>query len=78
MENKLKKIMASVFEVSEDAIDGNATSGTIESWDSLNHMKLIVALEEEFGIKFKDEEILEMQSFKLIKYMLSNSSKRAK
>jgi len=34
-------------------------------------MKLIAALEEEFGVQFKDEEALEMQSFKLVKFVLS-------
>ena len=72
MEDRLKKVMASAFDVPEDAIEDNATPDTTEGWDSLNHMRLVVALEEEFGVKLTNQEILEMQSFKLIKYILSN------
>lgn len=71
MEERLKRVLASVFEVPESSIDDSANPDVVEGWDSLNHMKLVVALEDEFGIKFSDEEILEMQSFKLIKYTIS-------
>jgi len=63
--------MSRIFDVSQRELDENSSPKTLESWDSLNHMKLIAALEEEFGVQFKDEEALEMQSFKLVKFVLS-------
>ena len=42
----------------------------IGTWDSLNHMNLIVALEEEFDVTFDEEEINEMISLELIELIL--------
>ena len=52
-------------------IDDHSTPGTIENWDSINGMKLVVALEEEYGIRFSEEEMRQMQSIKLMKYVVS-------
>ena len=72
MEQKLKKIMADVFEISPDKIDEATIMESIEQWDSLKHMELIMAIEEKFGIVFETEEILEITSFTGIKDILRN------
>lgn len=66
MEQKVKKIMSQIFRVAEDHIREDASSLTIDSWDSLAHMNLIAALEEEFGVQFQDQEIIQMTSFEAI------------
>ncbi|HLF18646.1 MAG TPA: acyl carrier protein [Candidatus Omnitrophota bacterium] len=76
MEEKIRKILSIVLEVPEDEINEGATPYTVENWDSLNHLKLITAIEEEFGVKLTDQDVLEMQSFKLIKSILSNKDVR--
>ena len=58
--------MAAVFEVPGEAIHAESSPETIESWDSLKHMNLVVALEEEFSIVFEDDEIIQMLNFALI------------
>ena len=62
--NKIKEIMSSVFNVDINTINDGSSPETIETWDSMQHMKLIVALEEEFGITFTDDQIGEMLDFK--------------
>ena len=52
--------MSAVFELSVDQINEESSSDTIELWDSLKHMNLVFALEEEFKIEFTDNETLEM------------------
>jgi acyl carrier protein len=64
--------MSIVFEVPETVLDENTSQDTLEAWDSLNHMKLIVALEEEFGVHFEEDEILDMKNFKLVRLILLN------
>lgn len=66
MENKIREIMAQVFNVPEVSIDSLSSPDTIESWDSLKHMNLVTALEEEFNIRFTYEQISEMLNFSLI------------
>ena len=66
MENKIKEIMAQVFNVPEASIDSLSSPDTIESWDSLRHMNLVTALEEEFNVRFTFDQISEMLNFSLI------------
>ena len=72
MEDKIKEVISNIFETPLSGINDQSSPDTIENWDSINHMKLITALEEEFDVEFTDEEILEMQNVKLIKYILSH------
>lgn len=58
--------MASVFEINKNDIDENTSSETLDNWDSMMHMNLIVALEEEFDIEIDEEEIIEMMDFPAI------------
>ena len=70
MEERIKNVMSAVFEIPVNKIKGNASPDTIESWDSLKHMNLVIALEEEFEIEFINDEINEMMNFALIKSVL--------
>jgi acyl carrier protein len=66
MKDRIKEIMGYVFEINPNQITNDSSPSTIQSWDSLRHINLIVALEEEFNIKFTDEDILQMLNFELI------------
>jgi acyl carrier protein len=70
MEEKVKYIMASVFETSTDEINDLTAQGSLANWDSVRHLSLIVSLEEEFEIRFSDDQIADMQSYRLIIYTL--------
>jgi acyl carrier protein len=69
-EQKLKEVLSRIFNVSLDSITEEASPDTIESWDSLRHMNLVLALEEEFGVEFTDDQVVEILSYKLIKIVL--------
>lgn len=71
LDKKIKSIMANVFKVKLDDIDENSTPNSIKEWDSLKHMNLIVALEEEFDIKLDEDEIASMVSFSIISATIS-------
>jgi acyl carrier protein len=73
MENKVKEIMASIFEVDKDVINEASSPDTIEGWDSLRHMNLVTSLEEEFSIRFTDEQIGDMLNFKLVIHILKEN-----
>jgi len=74
MENKLaeriKKVMSAVFEIPVEQIKDDSSPDIIDSWDSLKHMNMVVALEEEFEVEFTDDEIVEMMNYLLIKTIL--------
>ena len=69
MENlneSIKEIMSAVLELPIDEINEKTSSETFSSWDSLKHMNLIIALEEEFNVKFSIDQIIEMKSYSSI------------
>ncbi len=43
-------------------LNGETTADQVEGWDSLTHMNLIHAVEEEFAIRFKLPEILKFKN----------------
>jgi acyl carrier protein len=69
-ETKLKNMMAKVFGVPVEAITDDASPDSVEKWDSLRHMNLVLALEEEFGIELTDDQVVEILSYPLIKIIL--------
>lgn len=70
---KLRQVMADIFEVEVDNINEESSQDTLESWDSIHHMNLVFALEEVFEIQLSDEEAVQLQSFKQVKKILQES-----
>ncbi|EQA36973.1 hypothetical protein LEP1GSC047_2682 [Leptospira inadai serovar Lyme str. 10] len=70
MRDRLIEVMSNVFAVEKDQITDEIAIGKFKGWDSLRHMSLVLALEEEFGIRFDDDEIPNLISFKLILHAL--------
>jgi acyl carrier protein len=54
---KLSELMEDTFDIENVKIDEDTTAEDIEEWDSLSHIRLVVAVEREFGIKFKNSEL---------------------
>ena len=71
LEIKLKNVMSIVFELEPSKINDNSSPENLENWDSLRHMMLIGALEDEFEIQFTDDQMLELLNYKLIKLILT-------
>lgn len=63
MESELKKLLSVLLGVDENDINNNSTAETIEGWDSLKQMNIIVAIEEEFDIQFNEEESILSNSY---------------
>ena len=73
MENivgRIKEVMSAVFEMDTDSINEDSSQDSIENWESIKTLDLIVALEEEFGVTIPLEEVGNMTNFKYIKLMI--------
>ena len=66
MEDRIKNVMAAVFDISPAEISDDASPHDIKAWDSIKHMNLVLALEEEFDIQFEDAEIPSLVNFRII------------
>lgn len=62
MKERAFRVFSEVMDVPLESITEDSTAESIESWDSLQHMNLILALEEEFDVQFNDEHVMEMDS----------------
>ena len=59
---RVNKVFQTVFDDETISVNENTTSNDIEDWDSLEHISLIVAIEQEFTIKFSMGEVSNMKN----------------
>lgn len=59
---ELTKVFREEFEDQDIELCEETTADDIEEWDSLEHINLIVAVEEHFGIKFSMGEVTGMKN----------------
>jgi len=56
-----EQVLSRVCEIASDVLQAEVTADsspeTIESWDSVQHLNLVLALEEEYGFEFAPEEM---------------------
>jgi acyl carrier protein len=71
MLEQVRRIVADVFQVSLETVQPASSPDTIESWDSLHHLEMVLALEQEFGMQFTPEEIEQLLSVELIVSLLA-------
>ena len=72
MKDKILTVISIIMEANINNLDENTSSKNVENWDSLRHMNLIVAVEEEFEIELTDDEIVGMNSYKEIERVLKS------
>jgi acyl carrier protein len=70
LDSRILKVMSLVFDIHVDSLNGDSSSDNIEAWDSLKHLNLILALEEEFNLEIPDEEVGNLMNYKLIKLVI--------
>ncbi|MBQ8945630.1 MAG: acyl carrier protein [Lachnospiraceae bacterium] len=58
----LNEVFRDVFDDESITVNDETTSDDIEDWDSLEHINLIAAVEQQFGIKFNMGQIVTMKN----------------
>jgi acyl carrier protein len=70
---KLQDIFRSAFS-SEVEINLETTKDNLPEWDSINHLNLIVELEDSLNIQFQPDEIEKMKSVKVLLELIQKKS----
>lgn len=60
--NALDEVFQEVFDDDEIHVNEFTTADDIEDWDSLEHINLVLAVENKFGIKFNMNEVTTMKN----------------
>ncbi|MBQ9882223.1 MAG: acyl carrier protein [Synergistes sp.] len=60
---KYKKVFREIFDVRDEDLGAEFRFDNVQKWDSVAHMSLISALEDEFEVLFDTEDILSYGSF---------------
>ena len=66
VEEKLKAFLAEVLEINVEEVDSNTSMDTVDSWDSLRHIMLVIELEKAFEIKLSPTERITVINYQSI------------
>lgn len=77
MADRLLQTVAGVLGVDPETLSDESSPETIASWDSLNHLNLILALESEYGITLSPDDALELHSIGRIRAFLGEPAAEA-
>lgn len=59
---RLNEVFRNMFDDDSIELNDNTTSDDIEDWDSLEHINLLVSVEQEFNMKFNMNEVTNMKN----------------
>lgn len=59
---KLNSVFRDIFDDEDITVNDATTADDIEDWDSLEHINLIAAVEQEFGMKFTMGQVVTMKN----------------
>lgn len=71
MNDRLTEIVADVLDLDPAQIDDELTPEDAELWDSLNHLRLVTAVEQEFGVKLSMQEIESIKSLAILRALVA-------
>ena len=70
LDKKLEELLKKVFKI--EKINLGSSIEDISEWDSLTHTQLILAIEKEFKIKIRFDDVMIMTSIPIIKKKIMN------
>jgi acyl carrier protein len=68
---KFRSIVSTILRVPEARVTDDLSSDGVETWDSLNHINLIGAIEQEFGVTLPTENLGDFMSVAQLKALLA-------
>jgi acyl carrier protein len=70
--DRLIDLFAEEFDVESEVLHDESSPDTVEQWDSLAAMRLVAAIEAEFGVRLGTAEIMKMRSIGLARAVLKS------
>ena len=69
-EDRIRAILADVLDLRLDEVTEELTASKANAWDSLAHVRIVVSLEEEFGVDVPMDEVDELDEYlRIVEYI---------
>ena len=59
---RLQRVILRELKLDEFALEDSTTASQVPGWDSLNHVRILAAVEEQLGVRFGTLEILRLRN----------------
>ncbi len=59
---KLKGVILKTLDLDAFELTEQTQAGEVPGWDSLSHIRIIIAVERDFGVRFKTMEVLPLKN----------------
>ncbi|AGM02803.1 acyl carrier protein [Amycolatopsis keratiniphila] len=69
---KLREVFVEALDLDAEVDVENLKYRDIEAWDSVGHMALVAAIEDEFDVEFDTDQVIDMSSFKVAVDMVTD------
>lgn len=63
----LRRIFADVFSLDASSVAPDMSPETVDEWDSFGHMRLVTAVEHELGVRFRMDQVVQIDSFEALR-----------
>ena len=60
--DQVRSIASDIFGIPADKVTAESSPETIENWDSMQHLNLVLAIEEKFAVQLEPEDIEQMKN----------------
>lgn len=74
--DRVRQVAADIFAAPADGMTRQSSPEEIEKWDSVQHLSLVLALEQEFNVQFDPEEMDRMKTLGDISDLLDSKLPR--
>jgi acyl carrier protein len=71
---RMERVFGEALENDSLKLSGHDSDATLAGWDSFAHVKLIIGLEEEFGIKFSIDEVAETKNVEGLRKIIARET----
>jgi citrate synthase len=71
MTDQIDALIAKAFKIAPSEVNGDLEYGSIEAWDSLAHVSLMLQIENEFDVEIDEDTMVELTSVRAIREYVS-------
>jgi acyl carrier protein len=71
---RLKRIILDALQLEDFDMQDDTTANVVPGWDSLSHVRVIIAIEENYGIRFKTLEVIRLKNVGQLQQLIDAKS----